>query len=82
MDFQCQTNTNSYLGKISLSPDLTAINTETASRSPGVIVWPDVDENIIMFDHQPDLDHHPGPSPSLILQVIFSNDDDIIISMS
>ncbi len=59
------------LCQLCLAPDLTLSG---GNRPPapdwGLIPWPDVDlADRVSFDHQPELDTHPGPSPSLLLQV-------------
>ena len=62
------------LSHLTLSPDLSLVTSSSRTLSSttewGVIPWPDVDQpDRVSFDHQPELRDHPGPSPSLILQV-------------
>ena len=63
-----QADLDNVLTNLSLSPDLSVLKPRQPEE-PGVIPWPDVDRVEVGFDHQPRLDDHPGPSPSVILQV-------------
>ena len=67
------------LSHLGLAPDLEMVKV-VAPEAPGVIPWPGIDpETQFSFDEQPELDSHPGPSPSLILQALtMSNSNDAI----
>ena len=67
------------LSHLGLAPDLELVKA-VAPEAPGVIPWPGIDpETPFSFDEQPELDSHPGPSPSLILQALtMSNSNDAI----
>jgi len=77
---------DNVLTSLSLAPDLSLVrplnNDSGDELQHGVIPWPDVDQPasfLVGFDHQPQLDGHPGPSPSLILQALtMSNSNDAI----
>ncbi len=64
------------MSHLTLAPDLSlapggSSGGGQAAAEWGVIPWPDVDlPDSLSFDHQPELATHPGPSPSLILQVL------------
>ena len=67
------------LSNLSLSPDLSCVKAKATERPPGVIPWPGIDQDQILFDEEHDLGSHPGPSPSLILQALtMSNSNDAI----
>ena len=63
-----QADLDNVLANLSLAPNLSVLKARPAEES-GVIAWPEVDQPSVGFDHQPDLEDHPGPSPSVILQV-------------
>merc|ERR1719397_1797216 len=67
------------LSHLGLAPDLELVKV-VPPEAPGVIPWPGIDpETQFSFDEQPELDSHPGPSPSLILQALtMSNSNDAI----
>ena len=67
------------LSHLGLAPDLELVKV-VPPEAPGVIPWPGIDpETQFSFDLQPELDSHPGPSPSLILQALtMSNSNDAI----
>jgi endoribonuclease Dicer len=67
------------LRHLGLAPDLDLVK-PAAAEPAGVIPWPGIDpDKQFSFDEQPDLEQHPGPSPSLILQALtMSNSNDAI----
>ena len=73
-----QDDLDTVLSNLGLSPDLSILK-PVPKEEPGIIPWPDVDQVDVRFDFQPELTHHPGPSPSLILQALtMSNSNDAI----
>lgn len=70
---QEEADLETVLSHLALAPDL-SLTGGAGGRAPtpdwGVIPWPDVDlPDRVSFDYQPELASHPGPSPSIILQV-------------
>jgi len=70
---------DTVLRHMALAPDLDLVK-PPQQEDWGVIPWPGIDPDTqFSFDQQPELNSHPGPSPSLILQALtMSNSNDAI----